>query len=255
MLLGVNILLAHLEVQSQDNFTLISQKLTTPLHYIYYRAMSDISPFYFTLTIHLMAILMVVSAIQFIGVACLMNHVILLLRPLKMKDWLLCGIKSVAVSKMNFASECTPSATEEEDRGCSPFIPWTALLCWTTLQQVTKNNGQLYTTQQLLHSSCTNRDQKMWCHITVCCRQAKTHKRLCGAECRISSLEGSIHKAFSWYYITAFSEPQILHKYWKSTEGIVTQTTAFHTIIKLHCFRATDIAPYCATQWGERQYC
>lgn len=52
-----------------------------------------------------MAILMVVSAIQFIGVACLMNHVILLLRPLKMKDWLLYGIKSTVVNKMNLASE------------------------------------------------------------------------------------------------------------------------------------------------------
>lgn len=46
-----------------------------------------------------------------------MNHVILLLRPLKMKDWLLCGIKSVAVNKMNFASECALSATEDKDEG------------------------------------------------------------------------------------------------------------------------------------------
>lgn len=69
--------------------------------------MSDISPFYFTLTIHLMAILMVISAIQFIGVTCLMNHVILFLRPLKMKDWLLCWIKSSTLNRMNFASENT----------------------------------------------------------------------------------------------------------------------------------------------------
>lgn len=80
--------------------------------------MSDILPFYFTLTIHLMAILMVVSAIQFIGVACLMNHVILLLRPLKMKDWLLCGIKSNSVNKMNFASDCNLSTTKEKDGEC-----------------------------------------------------------------------------------------------------------------------------------------
>lgn len=172
-----------------------------------------------------------------------MNHVILLLRPLKMKDWLLRGIKSIAVSKMNFASECTPSATEEEDRGCSRFIPWTALLCRATLRRVAKNNGQLHTTQQLLHSSCTNRDQKdVVSHYSVLQAGQDTQKTVC---C-ISSLEGSIHKAFSWYYITAFSEPQILHKYWKSTEGIVTQTAAFHTIVKLHCFRAADIAPYCA---------
>lgn len=45
------------------------------------------------------------------------------------------------------------------------------------------------------------------------------HTKDCAAECRISSLQRSIHKAFSWYYITAFSEPEILHKYWKSTEG------------------------------------
>lgn len=32
-----------------------------------------------------------------------MNHVILLLRPLKMKDWLLRGIKTIAVKKMNSA--------------------------------------------------------------------------------------------------------------------------------------------------------
>lgn len=45
-----------------------------------------------------------------------MNHVILLLRPLKMKDWLLCGIKSIAVNKMNLASECILSATEEKNK-------------------------------------------------------------------------------------------------------------------------------------------
>lgn len=54
-----------------------------------------------------MAILMVISAIQFIGVTCLMNHVILFLRPLKMKDWLLCWIKSSTLNRMNFASENT----------------------------------------------------------------------------------------------------------------------------------------------------
>ncbi len=148
-----------------------------------------------------------------------MNHVILLLRPLKMKDWLLCGIRSIAVNKMNFASECTLSAAEEKNRGCFWVILWTVRLNWATLQRVRKNNDQLHTTQQPLHSSCTTRDQKMWCHITARCRQVKTHKRLCAAECRISSLQRSIHKAFSWYYITAFSEPEILHKYWKSTEG------------------------------------
>lgn len=47
-----------------------------------------------------------------------MNHVILLLRPLKMKDRLLCGIKSIAVKKMNRASECTPFLAEKKGRGC-----------------------------------------------------------------------------------------------------------------------------------------
>lgn len=119
-----------------------------------------------------------------------------------------------------------------------------------------QKNNQWHTKQQPLHSSCTDRDQKMRFHITVCCRQVKTHKRLCAAECRISSLQRSIYKAFSWYYITAFSEPEILHKYWKSTEGctVVTQTVAFHTIIKLHFLRATDIVHYWATQWGQGQY-
>ncbi len=98
-----------------------------------------------------------------------------------------------------------------------------------------QKNNQWHNKQQPLHSSCTNRDQEMRFYITVCCRQVKTHKRLCAAECRISSLQRSIYKAFSWYYITAFSEPVILHKYWKSTEGctVVTQTVVFHTIVKI----------------------
>lgn len=40
----------------------------------------------------------------------------------------------------------------------------------------------------------------------------------------------------------------------KAQRGVVTQTVAFHTIIKLHFLRATDIVPYCATQWGQCQY-
>ena len=34
----------------------------------------------------------------------------------------------------------------------------------------------------------------------------------------------------------------------KARKGIVTQTIAFHTIVKLHFLRARDIVPYCATQ-------
>lgn len=60
-------------------------------------------------------------------------------RPLKMKDWLLCGIESTAVNKMNFVSECTLSATEEKDGGCLWFIPWMAWLYWAPLQGVTKS--------------------------------------------------------------------------------------------------------------------
>lgn len=101
---------------------LISWKLGILLQYIHKYAMSDLLPFYFTLIIHLMAIWMVVSAIQFIGVACLMSHVILLLRPLKMRDWLLSEIKSIAVQKMNWTSECSPLATEAKDWGCLYFI-------------------------------------------------------------------------------------------------------------------------------------
>lgn len=131
--------------------------------------MSDISPFYFTLTIHLMAILMVILAIQFIGVACLMNHVILFLGPLKMKDWLLRGIKSSAVNQMNFASECTLSAPDEN---AGTFIPWNvrraALQRWLKRLMVSLRilvNFYLYLPQ-------TGRE--IWCHFTICCRQVKT---------------------------------------------------------------------------------
>lgn len=34
----------------------------------------------------------------------------------------------------------------------------------------------------------------------------------------------------------------------KAQKGVATQTVAFHTIVKLHFLRATDIVPYCATQ-------
>lgn len=51
--------------------------------------------------------------------------------------------------------------------------------------------------------------------------RSDTQKTVC---CRVPHfiiiyLWRSIGKAFSWYYITAFSEPEILHKYWKGTEG------------------------------------
>lgn len=69
------------------------------------RAASDESPFYFTLAIHLMAILTVVSALQFTGVACLMNHVILFLGPLEMKDRPQRRTESSAVSEGNSARE------------------------------------------------------------------------------------------------------------------------------------------------------
>lgn len=34
----------------------------------------------------------------------------------------------------------------------------------------------------------------------------------------------------------------------KAQKGAVTPIAAFHTIVKLHFLKATDIAPYCATQ-------
>lgn len=40
----------------------------------------------------------------------------------------------------------------------------------------------------------------------------------------------------------------------KAHKSVVTQTVAFHTIVKLHFISTTDIVPYCATQWGQGQY-
>lgn len=153
--------------------------------------MSDILPFYFTLTIHLMAILMVVSAIQFIGVACLMNHVILLLRPLKMKDRLLCGIKTTAVTNINSVSECTPSATEEKDRGCFWFI------LGSVQQRVIKNSASVtYYTAAFTFILHQLRSEDVGSYYSML-QTGQEHKRVCAAECCISSLQGSIHKAFS----------------------------------------------------------
>lgn len=160
-----------------------------------------------------MAILMVISAIQFIGVACLMNHVILFLGPLKMKDWLLCGIKSTAVSKMN-EKLCYG--------GCSWFIPWIVWLCWATLRGATKSQWSVtdYTATFafIFHQQ---RSEDMMSYYSMLQTGQDTQKTVC---CRLPHfiiiyLRRSIGKAFSWYYITAFSEPEILHKYWKSTEG------------------------------------
>ena len=46
-----------------------------------------------------------------------MNHVILLLRPLKMKDWLLYGIKNVAATKW-IRHQNPAAATGDKDGGC-----------------------------------------------------------------------------------------------------------------------------------------
>lgn len=128
--------------------------------------MSDISPFYFTLTIHLMAILMVISAIQFIGVTCLMNHVILFLWPLKMKDWLLCWIKSCTLNRMNFASEYTfslSSPLRSKEWGMSDMSAFNidAVLSFLagSCLKVTVSCSQKT-------SFPTNRDHKIGLHIT-----------------------------------------------------------------------------------------
>lgn len=133
-----------------------------------------------------MAILMVVSAIQFVGVACLMNHVILLLRPLKKKDWLLCKVKSMSV-KMNLASQCTLSSAEERDKGCflGGLIFSSLCLCWATLQRVTKQMVWLLTTQQPLRSFCTEIRR---CGVILRpIADRSRHTKDCAAECRISS--------------------------------------------------------------------
>lgn len=159
-----------------------------------------------------MAILMVISAIQFIGVTCLMNHVILFLWPLKMKDWLLCWIKSSTLNRMNFARENTlPLASS-----LSPSLPIRSKERWVSDMSafnITVVLSYLAGSCLKVAVSCyTNRYQKIRLRIT---EYYTEHTQT--AYCWL------LHFIiiYLWKCISKdrISEPKILHKYWKSTEG------------------------------------
>lgn len=113
----------------------------------------------------------------------------------------------------------------------------------------TKNNGQLrilYTAAFtfLLHQQRSEDVVSYYSMLqtgqdtqkTVCCSAAFHHYR--GAYTRPFH-DITLRLSQNQGYCTNIEEAQ---------KGVVTQTVAFHTIVKLHFLRATDIVPYCATQ-------
>lgn len=102
-----------------------------------------------------------------------MNHVILFLWPLKMKDWLLCWIKSSTPNRINFAREYTLSLSSplrSKERGMSDMSAFNinAVLSFLagSCLKVTVSCAQ-----KTLCSFPTNRDHKIGLHITECCTE------------------------------------------------------------------------------------
>lgn len=90
------------------------------------------------------------------------------------------------------------------------------------------------------------------CHSIL--QIGQTHKRLCAAECHISSLSSygeAWARSFHDITLQLSQKQRYCTNIEKAQKGTAAQTVAFHTIDKLHFLRATDIVPYYATQRGQ----